>query len=94
MRAIKRETVFSRHDVVRQTGAELLDGKCFGWAASLAYYGAIGGVMVALLWFYVTSLAILIGAQLDATIERVTIDPRSKPKAATSCKLRRGKNAA
>ena len=47
--------------------------------------------MVALLWFYVTSLAILIGAQLDATIERVTIDPRSKPKAATSCKLRRGK---
>jgi hypothetical protein len=33
-------------------------------------YGAIGGVIVALLWFYVTSLAILIGAQLDATIER------------------------
>ena len=35
-------------------------------------YGAIGGVMVALLWFYVTSLAILIGAQLDATIERAS----------------------
>jgi membrane protein len=33
-------------------------------------YGAIGGVMVALLWFYFTSLAILIGAQLDATIAR------------------------
>jgi membrane protein len=33
-------------------------------------YGAIGGVMVALLWFYLTALAILIGAQLDATIER------------------------
>jgi membrane protein len=33
-------------------------------------YGAIGGVMVALLWFYLTSLAILIGAQLDAAIER------------------------
>lgn len=32
-------------------------------------YGAIGGVMVALLWFYCTGLAILIGAQLDATIE-------------------------
>jgi len=31
-------------------------------------YGAIGGVMVALLWFYFTGLAILIGAQLDATI--------------------------
>jgi len=57
-------------------------------------YGAIGGVMVALLWFYVTSLAILIGAQLDATIERFTIDPQSKPTAATSRKLRRGKRAA
>jgi len=33
-------------------------------------YGAIGGVMIALLWFYLTSLAILFGAQLDATIER------------------------
>jgi membrane protein len=33
-------------------------------------YGAIGGVMVALLWFYCTGLAILIGAQLDATIEQ------------------------
>jgi membrane protein len=53
-------------------------------------YGAIGGVMVALLWFYVTSLAILIGAQLDATIERFTIDPAPKPKAARSRKRRRG----
>jgi membrane protein len=35
-------------------------------------YGAIGGVMVALLWFYLTALAILIGAQLDATIERAS----------------------
>jgi len=32
-------------------------------------YGAIGGVMVTLLWFYFTSLAILIGAQLDISIE-------------------------
>ena len=38
-------------------------------------YGAIGGVMVALLWFYLTSLAILIGAQLDAAIERASIEP-------------------
>jgi len=33
-------------------------------------YGAIGGVIVALLWFYVSGLAILIGAQLNATIAR------------------------
>jgi membrane protein len=39
-------------------------------------YGAIGGVMVALLWFYFTSLAILIGAQLDATIEHASAEPQ------------------
>jgi membrane protein len=32
-------------------------------------YGAIGGVMVALLWFYFSGLAILLGAQLNATID-------------------------
>jgi membrane protein len=43
-------------------------------------YGAIGGVMVALLWFYVTSLAILIGAQLDAAIERASIATPRRPR--------------
>jgi membrane protein len=41
-------------------------------------YGAIGGVMVALLWFYFTSLAILIGAQLDATIARASVAAASR----------------
>ena len=45
-------------------------------------YGAIGGVMVTLLWFYFTSLAILIGAQLDATIEGASIE--TQPPAASS----------
>jgi membrane protein len=33
-------------------------------------YGAIGGVLVALLWFYFSGLALLLGAQLNATIDR------------------------
>jgi membrane protein len=37
-----------------------------------ATYGAIGGVMVLLLWFYVSSLAILIGAEMNAEIEHAS----------------------
>jgi membrane protein len=35
-------------------------------------YGAIGGVMVLMLWFYLSSLAILIGAELNAEIEHAS----------------------
>jgi membrane protein len=34
-----------------------------------ATYGAIGGAIVTMLWFYVTSIAILIGAELNGVIE-------------------------
>jgi membrane protein len=35
-----------------------------------ATYGAIGGIIVTMLWFYVSSVAILIGAELNAVIEK------------------------
>lgn len=35
-------------------------------------YGVIGGVMVLLLWFYLSGLAILIGAELNAEIEHAS----------------------
>jgi membrane protein len=37
-----------------------------------ATYGAIGGVMVLMLWFYVSGLALLIGAELNSEIEHAS----------------------
>jgi membrane protein len=37
-----------------------------------ATYGAIGGAIVTMLWFYVSSIAILIGAELNGVIEETT----------------------
>ena len=37
-----------------------------------ASYGAVGGVIAVLLWFYVSGIAILLGAELNAEIEQVS----------------------
>jgi membrane protein len=37
-----------------------------------ATYGAIGGVMVLMLWFYISGLVILLGAELNAEIEHAS----------------------
>jgi membrane protein len=41
-------------------------------------YGTLGGIIVVLLWFYVSGLAIVIGAELDAEIERPPDRPRKR----------------
>jgi membrane protein len=43
-----------------------------GGAASYQAYGVIGGVMVLLLWFYLSGFAILLGAELNAEIEHAS----------------------
>lgn len=43
-----------------------------------ATHGAIGGVIVILLWFYVSSFSILIGAELNGVIEQARL-PRERP---------------
>jgi membrane protein len=40
-----------------------------GFADYTATYGAIGGAIVTMLWFYLSGLAILIGAELNGVIE-------------------------
>ena len=46
-----------------------------------ATYGSIGGVLVFLLWLWITNIAILLGAELDAEIERAqAIEGGMRPK--------------
>jgi membrane protein len=42
------------------------------FASYTATYGALGGVMVLLLWFYVSGIALLVGAELNAEIEHAS----------------------
>ena len=39
-------------------------------AAHTATYGAIGGAVVTMMWFYVSGLAILVGAELNGVVEQ------------------------
>jgi membrane protein len=55
-----------------------------------ATYGAIGGVIVLMLWFYVSGLAVLIGAELNAEIEHASPYGKSR---ASGWSVRRKRSA-
>ena len=44
-----------------------------------ATYGSIGGVILLLLWLYVTGVALLVGAQINAVIARAAAERRGEP---------------
>src|SRR5512132_3527883 len=74
---VKREFVWITPGSVAATALWLIVSLGFKWYVLhfgnyQKTYGAIGGVMVALLWFYFSGLAILLGAQLNATIDRAS----------------------
>jgi membrane protein len=46
------------------------------WGNYTETYGLIGGVMILLLWFYISGLVILVGAEMNAEIEHAS--PRGK----------------
>jgi membrane protein len=71
----KREFVWLTPGAIMATALWLIISLGFKWYVLhfgnyQKTYGAIGGVMVALLWFYFSGLALLLGAQLNATIDR------------------------
>ena len=79
-----REWVWISPGSVAAASLWLLLSLAFKWYATHVgdyqrTFGAIGGVVVTLLWFYFTSLAILLGAQLDATIAHVSADSEAVP---------------
>jgi membrane protein len=46
-------------------------------------YGAIGGVVIMLMWFYISAFAVILGAEINSELERQTVsdttEGESKP---------------
>ena len=64
------------------------------WGAYTETYGVIGAVMILLLWFYISGLVILFGAELNVEIEHAgTAGPRRRVGDRTFAGVERGRQA-
>jgi membrane protein len=66
------------------TGLWIISSFAFKWYVTnfsdyTATYGAIGAVIVTMLWFYVGSVAVLVGAEINAVIEAMQAARRPAP---------------
>ena len=59
-----------------------------------ATYGAVGGVIALLLWFYLSGLAILIGAEMNSEIEHASADGKAPGEKFPGAKKKLGTAAA
>jgi membrane protein len=81
---VKGEFVWITPGSITATALWLIVSLAFKWyvfhfGSYQKTYGAIGGVIVALLWFYFSGLAILLGAQLNATIDHASRPVQAEP---------------
>jgi membrane protein len=44
-----------------------------------ATYGSIGGVILLMLWLYLSGVALLIGAEINSAVERAAAEPPAVP---------------
>ena len=44
-----------------------------------ATYGSIGGVILLMLWLYLSGVALLIGAEINSAVERAAAEPTAVP---------------
>ena len=54
-----------------------------GFGGYNAVYGSLGAVIALLLWFYISAYAVLVGAVLNAEVERAAAERRRRPTPAT-----------
>jgi membrane protein len=74
---VEQQVIWILPGTVFATVVWLLASLGFKWYVSAfgdyqKTYGAIGGVIIALLWLYVTGLALLMGAEMNAVIEHAS----------------------